>query len=77
MRKPLCKLRVGAKGKVIKLGGKSSFRKRIREMGLIPGSEIEIIRVAPLGDPVEIKVRGYLLSLRKAEIEGIEVEVEE
>ncbi|RME70400.1 MAG: ferrous iron transport protein A [Verrucomicrobia bacterium] len=47
---------------------------RLREMGLTPGTAIRLVRRAPLGDPIEIEVRGYLLSLRKAEAERVEVE---
>ena len=44
-------------------------RKKMLSMGLLPGTEIEIVRIAPLGDPIEVKVRGYLLSLRKSEFD--------
>lgn len=47
---------------------------RLLEMGLTPGSKVEVIRAAPLGFPIEVKIRGYLLSLRKSEAECIEVE---
>lgn len=47
---------------------------RLLEMGLTPGSEVEVVRTAPLGFPIEVKIRGYLLSLRKSEAECIEVE---
>lgn len=47
---------------------------RLLEMGLTPGSEVEVIRAAPLGFPIEVKIRGYLLSLRKSEAECVEVE---
>ncbi|MDX1641222.1 MAG: FeoA family protein [Balneolaceae bacterium] len=47
---------------------------RLLEMGLTPGSKVEVIRAAPLGFPIEVKIRGYLLSLRKSEAECIEIE---
>ena len=49
---------------------------RLLEMGMIPGSKVEIIRAAPLGFPIEVKIRGYLLSLRKAEADFIEIDEE-
>ncbi len=48
---------------------------RLLEMGLLPGTEVEMVRLAPLGDPLEIRVRGYLLSLRREEASAIEVEL--
>ncbi|MCK9275850.1 MAG: DtxR family transcriptional regulator [Syntrophales bacterium] len=65
----------GQKGKVLKISGPGKINKRIVEMGVTPGSVIEVERVAPMGDPVEIKVKGYHLSLRKDEAEGIEIEL--
>jgi Fe2+ transport system protein FeoA len=47
---------------------------RLREMGLLPGTSVTLVRTAPLGDPIEIKVRGYLLTLRKSEAEHVQVE---
>ena len=66
-------LRVGEKGKVAQLRGRGPARKRIADMGVLPGTLVEVERVAPLGDPIEIKVRGYHLSLRKEEAAGITV----
>lgn len=59
---------------VVKIHGEGAFRRRIMDMGITKGSEIYVRKVAPLGDPVEITVRGYELSLRKADAEMIEVE---
>jgi len=73
--KVLSELKKGDKGKIIKIGGKGSIHRRLLDMGLVAGSEVEMQRVAPLGDPIEIKVKGYNLSLRKAEAASIEVEV--
>ena len=47
---------------------------RLLEMGLVPGTEVEVVRLAPLGDPMELKVRGFLLSVRKAEAAHVEIE---
>ncbi len=69
-------LQAGARGKVVGVRGRGPIGKRLLEMGLTPGAEFEVVRHAPLGDPVEIKLRGYNLSLRKSEAEGIEVECE-
>ncbi len=67
-------LKPGQKGRVLKVRRGGAVRKRIVDMGVTPGTVIEIRRVAPLGDPVEVKLRGYNLSLRKEEISEIEVE---
>ncbi len=60
--------------KVIKLDGKGPVKRRILDMGITKGVDIYVRKVAPLGDPVEVTVRGYELSLRKADAEMIEVE---
>ena len=60
--------------KVVKIGGGGPIKRRIMEMGITKGVEIHVRKVAPLGDPVEITVRGYELSLRKEDAESIEVE---
>lgn len=73
--KQLSELKKGDKGKIIKVSGKGSVHRRLLDMGLVSGSEVEMQRVAPLGDPIEIKVKGYNLSLRKEEASGIDVEV--
>ncbi|MBN1257335.1 MAG: metal-dependent transcriptional regulator [Planctomycetes bacterium] len=70
----LHELNPGQKGKVIKLRAKGEARKRIAEMGLTRGALVEVERVAPLGDPLEVKVKGYHLSLRKEEADTIDVE---
>lgn len=67
-------IRVGHRAKVIKVGGQGAIRRRIMDMGITKGVEIYVRRVAPLGDPMEIFVRGYELSLRKADADMIEVE---
>jgi DtxR family transcriptional regulator, Mn-dependent transcriptional regulator len=67
-------LKPGRKGKVLKVTARGETNKRIVEMGVTPGAVVEVERVAPLGDPIDIKVKGYHLSLRKNEAEGIEIE---
>ena len=64
----------GESARVVKIGGGGPVKRRIMEMGLTKGAEVYVRKVAPLGDPVEITVRGYELSLRKADAELIEVE---
>ncbi len=60
--------------KVVKLHGEGAVKRRIMDMGITKGVEIYVRKVAPLGDPVEVTVRGYELSLRKADAEMVEVE---
>ena len=74
-RIPLHKLNAGQRGVVVRVGGKGPARRRMMDMGLVPGSEVAVVRVAPLGDPIEFTVKGYSLSLRKSEAKVIEVEV--
>ena len=72
--KTLRQAKVGDTVKVVKLHGEGPVKRRIMDMGITKGVEIFIRKVAPLGDPVEVNVRGYELSLRKADAEMIEVE---
>ena len=65
---------IGATVKVVKLHGEGAVRRRIMDMGLTKGTEVYVRKMAPLGDPVELTVRGYELSIRKADAELIEVE---
>lgn len=76
---PLTQLRPGQTGRVRRIDGSgmpTTGRQRLQEMGLIRGAPVQFVRVAPLGDPIEIKVRGYHLSLRRQEAEAVIVEVE-
>lgn len=66
--------KVGDTVKVVRLHGQGAVKRRIMDMGITKGVEIYVRKVAPLGDPVEVSVRGYELSLRKADAEMIEVE---
>ena len=72
--KTLRDVKVGETVKVVKLHGEGPVKRRIMDMGLTKGTEVFVRKVAPLGDPVELTVRGYELSLRKADAEMIEVE---
>ena len=65
---------VGGTAKVVRIHGEGAVKRRIMDMGITRGVEIYVRKVAPLGDPIEITVRGYELSLRKADAESIEVE---
>ena len=65
---------VGETVKVVKLNGSGPVKRRIMDMGITKGVDVFVRKVAPLGDPVEVTVRGYELSLRKADAEMIEVE---
>lgn len=67
-------LSVGASAKVRDLPKQGTVFLRLREMGLLPGTVVTLVRTAPLGDPIEIKVRGYHLTLRKSEAEHILVD---
>ena len=66
-------LKPGEEGKVIGIGEKGPVRRRIMDMGVTPGAGVKVIKIAPLGDPIEVNIRGYELSLRKEEAGQIEV----
>ena len=72
--KTLKEVKIGDTVKVIKLHGEGAVKRRIMDMGITKGVEVYVRKVAPLGDPIEVTVRGYELSLRKAEAEKIIVE---
>jgi len=68
-------LKLGHKVRIISLnGGEKVYRQRLIAMGLVPGTEFSVSRIAPLGDPIEILVRGFALSLRKAEASILQIE---
>ena len=67
-------VQIGESARVVKIHGEGAIKRRIMDMGITKGIEIYVRKVAPLGDPIEITVRGYELSLRKADAESIEVE---
>ena len=64
---------VGTDARVISVNGDSSVTRRLMEMGVIPGVELRVIKTAPFGDPIEVRVRGYSLAMRKNEASAIEV----
>lgn len=72
--KTLKEVKVGKTVRVVKVHGEGAVRRRIMDMGITKGVEIYVRKLAPLGDPIEMTVRGYELSLRKADAEMIEVE---
>ena len=65
---------VGSTAKVVRIHGEGAVKRRIMDMGITKGVEVYVRKLAPLGDPVEVNVRGYELSIRKADAEMIEVE---
>ena len=72
--KTLREIKVGKTVRVVKVHGQGPLRRRIMDMGITKGVEIKVRKVAPLGDPMELTVRGYELSLRRADAEMIEIE---
>jgi Fe2+ transport system protein FeoA len=70
----LNKLQIGKKAVVTKVGGEGALRMRFLDMGIIPGTEICVHKVAPLGDPIELRLRGYELTIRLEDASKIEVE---
>lgn len=72
--KTLRQAKIGETARVVKLHGEGAVKRRIMDMGITKGVEVYVRKVAPLGDPVEITVRGYELSIRKADADMIEVE---
>jgi len=74
--KTLNQLKPGERATIVKVGGEGPVRRRILDMGVVSGADIEVVRVAPLGDPVEFRVKGYNLSLRKSEAQNVQVEAQ-
>lgn len=75
MEKKLSQFKVGESGVVRMVGGEGRLRRRLFDMGVTPGAEVTLVKVAPLGDPLELNIRGYSLSLRKSEAELVTMEV--
>lgn len=71
---PLNELKPGEKGKVAKIGLRGKFRLKLMDMGMVKGADVEVLGIAPLGDPMEIKIKGFNLSIRKDEARLILVE---
>lgn len=76
IKKQLIELKPGEKGRVIAISASGSLRRRMLDIGIVAGSEVKVIRMAPAGDPVEILLKGYSLALRKNEARNITLEVE-
>ncbi len=72
----LHELKIGQSGKITKVGGEGELRCRLLDMGLIPGTAVKVVKIAPMGDPMEIRLRGYELTLRKEDAAKIETEAE-
>ncbi|CAN5501995.1 ferrous iron transport protein A [soil metagenome] len=69
----LTNLPIGTQAKVVAVNGNNAITKRLMEMGVVPGVSVRVIKSAPFGDPLEIRVRGYHLAMRKNEADAIEV----
>lgn len=69
----LTNLPIGSEAKVIAVHGENAITKRLMEMGVVPGVSVRVIKAAPFGDPIEVRVRGYYLAMRKNEADQIEV----
>ena len=72
--KSLSDLKVGEKGKISQVGGSGQIHRRLLDMGIIPETTVEVERIAPMGGPIWIRLKGYQLSLRKAEAANVYVE---
>ena len=77
MLKTLDRFEIGETGLIQKVGGEGRLRRRLFDMGVTPGAKVYLRKRAPLGDPLEITIRGYELTLRKSEAELVTLEVEE
>ncbi len=75
MEKSLKELKPGEKAIVKKISGEGAVKRRLMDMGVTRGAEVLMRKIAPLGDPIEINIRGYELTLRKAEADNIQVEI--
>jgi Fe2+ transport system protein FeoA len=73
MNVSLADLPIGQPAEIVSIGCDRAISRRLMEMGLLPGTEVRVVRVAPLGDPIELRIRGYALSLRRAEAAKITV----
>ncbi len=73
--KPLSSLKLGQRGTISRVEGSGQIHRRLLDMGVVPRTEIEVERVAPLGDPIEVRIKGYHLSLRREEAANVYIEV--
>lgn len=74
VRSSLADLRPGESGRILEISGNAALVQRLLEMGLTDGEDVEVVRFAPLGDPVEVRIRGYHLSLRRSEAAAVAIE---
>ena len=74
--KTLKDLKIGETGRIVKIGAVGDVKRRFMDMGITKGTSVKIIKIAPLGDPIEIEVRGYNLSVRKDDASKIDIEVQ-
>jgi len=72
----LAQLAVGACGKIVNVRGEDQISSRLLEMGLTPGALVQLLGTAPLGDPIELSIRGYRLSIRRSEAARVEIELQ-
>jgi DtxR family Mn-dependent transcriptional regulator len=72
----LAELKPGESGRIVRVGSVGSIRRRIVDMGAVNGTNVTVVKVAPLGDPIEVKIKGYSLTLRKEEAEAITIEAQ-
>lgn len=72
----LLELPLRSRAKIVQVGGPPGFRRRLMELGLVPGTTVEVVRIAPLGDPIQLLVRGCRLSIRRGEAAELHVFVE-
>ena len=70
----LADLKIGQSGKILKISLSGALKRRLMDMGIVPGTNVCVEKVAPLGDPIEVRIKSYSLSLRSAEARQIEVE---
>jgi ferrous iron transport protein A len=73
LEKTLSDVALGIPVTIVRVGGERPFRRRLMELGLLPGTRVEVVRVAPLGDPIELLARGCFLSIRKSEARLVDV----
>lgn len=73
----LAQLKPGDTGKISAIGAIGPLRRRLMDMGVLVGEEVKVVKIAPLGDPIEVTIKHYQLSLRKKEAQGIDVEVQQ
>lgn len=77
MEKTLSEFKPNERGRVVRVAGEGRLRRRLFDMGITPGADVVMRKVAPFGDPIEVTLRGYELTLRKTEADCVSVEVEE